>query len=332
MTHNLRDSIRVDTATQKGSVYDVISVVTQRKGSYTVQVFSRIQDRFPEFIPKCDRFKINGQGHVTPVADAATLVEIAWLCPGDQATEFRRKGAESVCRMLGGDLTLVDEIQQRHAQVSGTAEEEFLLAGTVKKSVQEMPYTLEQLQQMQVAAAGIAASKAEIQQCAIVLHEFPMAKYAQYIELKTQEFELRSKDFGLSEKCFGLKQKQDEHGLRMDRERAELEDRSAKRQRYNADTEDGMTFKTLLAKAAEGAKDAKSFEDQARQLSLGLEVYKAFKQQIRGNHRPLQYSTEAADAIASFIKDFVHSNARNEGKDMRSYYQPASLDTGDLYD
>ena len=40
---------------------------------------------------------------------------------------FRRKGAESACRMLGGDLSLVDEIQRRHAQVAGTAEE-FLLA------------------------------------------------------------------------------------------------------------------------------------------------------------------------------------------------------------
>ncbi|KAL3131746.1 hypothetical protein ABBQ38_007465 [Trebouxia sp. C0009 RCD-2024] len=30
--------------------------------------------------------------------------------------------------MLGGDLTLVDEIQRRHAQVAGTAEEDFLLA------------------------------------------------------------------------------------------------------------------------------------------------------------------------------------------------------------
>ena len=34
-----------------------------------------------------------------------------------------RKGAESVCRMLGGDLTLMDNIQRRHAQVAGTAEQ-----------------------------------------------------------------------------------------------------------------------------------------------------------------------------------------------------------------
>ena len=68
----------------------------------------------------------------------ATLVEIAWLCPGKAAVTFRRKGAESVCRMLGGDLALVDEIQRRHTQVASTAEEEFLLAGTQGGSTQQV--------------------------------------------------------------------------------------------------------------------------------------------------------------------------------------------------
>ena len=118
------------------------------------------------------------------VADAATLVEIAWLCPGKVATAFRRKGAESVCHMLGGDLSLVDEIQCRHAQVASTAEEEFVLAGNQgnrnQVALPELPYTLQQLQQMR-AAAAIVASKKGIQQCPGVLHEFPMAKYTQYI-------------------------------------------------------------------------------------------------------------------------------------------------------
>ena len=90
--------------------------------------------------------------------------------------------------MLGGDLGLVDEIQRRHAQVTGTAEEEFLLAGNQGKGNQvafpEVPYSLEQLQQMQVAPATIVASKEGIQRCSVVLHEFPMAKYTQYIDLK----------------------------------------------------------------------------------------------------------------------------------------------------
>ena len=64
---------------------------------------------------------------------------------------------------FGGDLGLVDEIQRIHAQVAGTAEEVFLLAGNQGNDGQvflpEMPYSLEQLQQMQAAAASIVASK-----------------------------------------------------------------------------------------------------------------------------------------------------------------------------
>ena len=84
----------------------------------------------------------------------------------------------------------------------------------------------------------------------------------------------------------------------MDRERAELDDGSAKRRRFNASTDDGITFESLLAKAAKGVSDAMGFEGKARQMSLGLEVYKAFKEQIMGNRRPLHYNTDTADAIA----------------------------------
>ena len=51
--------------------------------------------------------------------------------------QFRRKGAETICRMLAGDLTLVDEIQRRHAQVASTAEEDLLLADPQGVSAQE---------------------------------------------------------------------------------------------------------------------------------------------------------------------------------------------------
>jgi len=346
---NLIDGIRVDRATQKGSVYDVIHIVSGKQENYASQAFARIKKTNPEITPKCCRLKIDGKGHVTPVADAATLVEIAWLVPGKAAAAFRRKGAESVCRLLGGDLQLVDEIQRRHAQVTGTAEEEFLLAGSggnigssAQVALPALPYSLEQLQQMQTAAAAIAASAAGVQQCTLALNELPMAKYTRYIELKGQEIQLKGQeiqlkgqDLGLDERRFGLTQKQDEHSLRMDRERAELEDRTAKRRRFNAGTDEGITFRSLLAKAAEGVSDAKGFEQKARELSLGLDVYNAFKQHVTGNHKPLQYNTEVAEAIAKFIKESVDASSKGAAKDLRSYFNAvprASTDTGDLYD
>jgi len=331
---NLIDDIRVDKATQKGSVHDVIKLVSKRTSKHTTQSFARLVAQHPEIHPKCVTLKIDGKGHVTPVADAATLVEIAWLVPGKAAAAFRRKGAESVCRLLGGDLSLVDEIQRRHAQVTGTVEEGFLLAGSggnqgssTQVALPQVPSSLEQLQRMQTAAAAIAASAAGVQQCTLALNELPMAKYTQYIELKGQ-------DLGLDERRFGLTQKQDEHSLRMDRERAELEDRTAKRRRFNAGTDEGITFRSLLAKAAEGVSDAKGFEQKARELSLGLDVYNAFKQHVTGNHKPLQYNTEVAEAIAKFIKESVDASSKGAAKDLRSFnaVPRASTDTGDLYD
>ncbi|DBA87362.1 TPA: hypothetical protein ACH3X1_004409 [Trebouxia sp. C0004] len=82
----------VDQATQKGSVYDVISMVTQKTNTHVTQTFARITRSNPELNPKCVKVRINGKGRSTPVAVAATLVEIAWLCPGRAATDFRRKG------------------------------------------------------------------------------------------------------------------------------------------------------------------------------------------------------------------------------------------------
>ena len=81
--------------------------------------------------------------------------------------------------------------------------------------------------------------------------------------------------------------------------------------------------------------DAKGFEEKARQLSLGREVYKAFKEHVTGNHKPLQYNTEAADAIAKFITESVAATSKGTGRDLRSYFnamprQP--VDTGDLYE
>ena len=107
----------------------------QKDNTHVTQTFGRITRNNPELNyindnPKCAKLRINGKGRETPVADAATLVEIAWHCPGRDATAFKRKGPEIICRILqvGGAFTLVDEIQRRRTQMADTAEEKFQLA------------------------------------------------------------------------------------------------------------------------------------------------------------------------------------------------------------
>lgn len=134
--------IRWSTELNKGSVYDVIQMVTgsAQKGLY--EYWNRIQTQYPEVPTKTGNLKFPGKGQKeTPCADAVTLVEIAYLCPGKAAAQFRRQGAELLCRALAGDLSLVDEIVKKHAEID-TDTQEKLLSGT--SSTQEQANALPQ--------------------------------------------------------------------------------------------------------------------------------------------------------------------------------------------
>lgn len=122
--------IRFDPVQKQGSVYDVIQLVTGCRKDATPTMFARMSEQFPDVRTLCSDFKFPGQGQrLTPCAPTSTLVEIAWLCPGRAAKEFRRQGAVTLCRALGGDLSLIDEIRERHGLVNAQ-EQEMLLAGT----------------------------------------------------------------------------------------------------------------------------------------------------------------------------------------------------------
>jgi hypothetical protein len=74
----LRSSVRVDAATNKGSVLDVIALLTEDKG-HASRDFNRLLTANPDLRPKWANLQINGKAPLTPVADAATLVEIVFV-------------------------------------------------------------------------------------------------------------------------------------------------------------------------------------------------------------------------------------------------------------
>ncbi|KAG5179318.1 hypothetical protein JKP88DRAFT_327157 [Tribonema minus] len=83
----------------------------------------------------------------TPCADARTLVEIVWSLPGKPARAFRRTSATTVCRVLGGDVSLVDEIEWwcralQATEVGRTAQDFLIGDGSVKVS-RELPAELQ---------------------------------------------------------------------------------------------------------------------------------------------------------------------------------------------
>lgn len=122
--------IRWSQEERKGSLYDVIQILTGCTSQNTALYWSRVVSAHPEVLTKCKNLKFPGKGQKeTPVADTGTLVEIAYLCPGKAAAQFRRQGAELLCRHLAGDLSLIDEIVSRHQHIDGPTQEK-ILSGT----------------------------------------------------------------------------------------------------------------------------------------------------------------------------------------------------------
>ena len=96
------------------SVLDVIKVVTGNQQFRST--WHDLQRSHEEVVGLTNDFKFPGQGQrLTPVTDARGLVTIVNLLPGDRAARFRAKGADIVVRYLGGDESLVAEIEANRA-------------------------------------------------------------------------------------------------------------------------------------------------------------------------------------------------------------------------
>ena len=73
----------------------------------------------------------------TPVADLRSAVELTFLLPGRHAARIRRQAAELLCRYLGGDLALVDEVCRNRGfqkeKNPGPEKRQFLVYLNIKK-------------------------------------------------------------------------------------------------------------------------------------------------------------------------------------------------------
>ncbi|KAG5181549.1 hypothetical protein JKP88DRAFT_208737 [Tribonema minus] len=141
-------AIRIDLASGMGSVLDVIRLVNPEiPSNQASSTFKRLATELPDVASSCRQLRINGNGKLTPCADARTLVEIVWSLPGKPARTFRRTSATTVCRVLGGDVNLVDEIEGRcralQATEVGRAAQDFLIGdGSVQVS-RDLPAELQ---------------------------------------------------------------------------------------------------------------------------------------------------------------------------------------------
>jgi hypothetical protein len=123
--------VRYDAKTKCAAVYDIINKVTGC-GVKSISIYwHRMLEVHPDLLTKCLNIQFPGRGQKeTPTATVNVLVEIIMLCPGKIAKTVRMQAAKTLCRAMAGDLTLVDQILERHTEVAGTNEQAIILEGT----------------------------------------------------------------------------------------------------------------------------------------------------------------------------------------------------------
>ena len=109
-----REVIRIRRTNENPSRVSVIDVAMAVSGGTqhdAAKSLRRLCDQYPEVGPNWSHLKFKGRGQrETPVTDAKGIVEVIMLLQGQQAAQVRRQAAELLCRYLGGDLSLVDEV------------------------------------------------------------------------------------------------------------------------------------------------------------------------------------------------------------------------------
>jgi hypothetical protein len=94
------------------SIYDVLQCVFGTPASKASRVFNRLQETFDAVHPLWVNWKFPGaRQRETPVTDAEGIVQIIMLLPCRTAAPVRAKAAKVLVRYLGGDPSLVPEIQ-----------------------------------------------------------------------------------------------------------------------------------------------------------------------------------------------------------------------------
>ena len=116
-------TIRVDKETQFASLKDLLLLF-----DYSEANVNKVINGLPvELRDKCALIQLNGVGQKMLCAPANTLIEIVWALKSSKTYAFRSQCAKTICRVLGGDLSLAEEIEKRHATISDN-ERSFFIA------------------------------------------------------------------------------------------------------------------------------------------------------------------------------------------------------------
>ena len=106
---------KTNTTPPQISVVDVAAAITGKSHDAAAQDFRRMSERYPDVSAKCTDVKFvdsrgrRGQRN-TKATDVRGIVEVVMLLPGRVAARVRSEAARILCRWLGGDLAIIDEV------------------------------------------------------------------------------------------------------------------------------------------------------------------------------------------------------------------------------
>jgi hypothetical protein len=106
--HGKEAALRITDDSKWVSVWDVIKMVGEQKDPY--KIWERIDKTEVQSFCRNLKFKGSGQRE-TPCVNAKGLVLLLMQIPGEKAKQFRLAGADILVRYLGGDTTLINDIE-----------------------------------------------------------------------------------------------------------------------------------------------------------------------------------------------------------------------------
>jgi hypothetical protein len=101
------------TPQKQPALIDVISIVTRKPKNDSAEVWRRLEKQSRAVKANCFDGAFPGNSRRTPIAkDLKTLIQVIFMLPGREASTVRQAAAEVFIRFMGGDLSLIQDVQK----------------------------------------------------------------------------------------------------------------------------------------------------------------------------------------------------------------------------
>jgi hypothetical protein len=102
------------TTDKQPALIDVISIVTRKNKNDSAEVWRTVSSQSLEVKENILHLHFPGKGQrATPVSrDLKTLIQVIFMLPGREASLVRQAAAEIFIRFMGGDLSLIQDVQR----------------------------------------------------------------------------------------------------------------------------------------------------------------------------------------------------------------------------